>query len=484
MRSLVLFATSLLTSLVAAAGSSAEQTLTNWVSAGTSFDVLTVGGLRGVYAREAISSESELMSVAEEFMITSLVVSRSPDVIAVIEDLDGAHINSPVFSAFSIFLLAERAAGAASAFAPYIASLPTSFAGSPYFWQDGSLEMSLLKGTSLPHKIAESRAEVRSDYALIAAKSQAFGVRHSLDSYEWAYACVSSRVFNVEIDGEYTRALVPVADLLNHGRASAVGYWIFDSSRRVFVIPITRDIPAGAECVWSYGDKSNAHLLLHYGFAVPKNADDESLEVLSLPFVNVRSLLPKNLWTRSKLQRLPAEGPSVLETTTWYSAVQTRTVFSYLRFVHAESVELDDCPESIDQTTLADSPIPFLSMRNEARVLATLALLARDALELLDAPAPATLEKAAAESFNVANARLIAAGEADIARFFVRLDRDVASIANAAEARQFLLRLRGRNQTHEDAAIAQYVSAVILSLGDFSRDKKGAPRADFRAYEL
>ena len=461
-----------------------ERALTEWVSVGSACEVLTVGGLRGLYAREAIPAGSELLLVDEKFMITSERVAGHPHVIAAIEALDGAEINYPKSSLFTIFLLAERAAGDASAFAPYIASLPMSLAGSPYFWDDGSEEMRLLVGTSLPSKIAEARVDTRFDYALIVEKYPIFGELHSLADWEWAYACVSSRVFNVEIDGANTRALVPVADLFNHGRESTVT-WFFDSTRRTFTIPSTRNIQKGSEIILSYGQKSNSDLLLHYGFTVDDNSDGQSLQVyntLRLSLGDVRDMIPKTIWTRIKQQRLRLKGSTVLETTTWYSAEQTREVFSYLRFIHAEGVELDVVPEEIYRTTLADTPVSPLSIRNELSVLATLAVIAHNALELLSNSQ--TELETSKPNFNVANARLVVAGEIDVARYYLRLERDVSSIANAVEARELIDRFNGLNQTHEDAAVAHYLSAVVLELGDFTRVKETPRRGHFRAYEL
>lgn len=55
---------------------------------------------------------------------------------------------------------------------------------------------------------------------------------------------VKSRVFGVTIDGKETRALVPVADMLNHDDKCQIK-WDYDSKQKGFVMKSEEDIMRG-----------------------------------------------------------------------------------------------------------------------------------------------------------------------------------------------------------------------------------------------
>jgi hypothetical protein len=92
------------------------------------------------------------------------------------------------------------------------------------------------------------------------------------DPLTWAYATVRSRGLLVRIGGKPRVVLAPLIDLLNHGSAcdgGANAQWEYDDAARALRVCTTRAVPRGAEVTLSYGRKSNADLLLHYGFVLP-----------------------------------------------------------------------------------------------------------------------------------------------------------------------------------------------------------------------
>jgi protein-histidine N-methyltransferase len=62
--------------------------------------------------------------------------------------------------------------------------------------------------------------------------------------YLGARILVKSRVFGVTIDGEETRALVPVADMLNHEDKCQIR-WDYDNKQKGFCMKSEEDIKRG-----------------------------------------------------------------------------------------------------------------------------------------------------------------------------------------------------------------------------------------------
>ena len=71
------------------------------------------------------------------------------------------------------------------------------------------------------------------------------------------------------------RALVPVADMFDHGRADAT--WAYVDGPARFEVRAARDLGAGQEIQISYGRSGNASLVSTYGFAMADNGEDEAL---------------------------------------------------------------------------------------------------------------------------------------------------------------------------------------------------------------
>ena len=83
-------------------------------------------------------------------------------------------------------------------------------------------------------------------------------------------------------------ALVPWADFLNHSSTSG-SFLDFDpSSRSVLLRPIEA-VTQGAQVFASYGEKSNAELLLSYGFLLDSNIHDCYCLTLTIPLRNPAS---------------------------------------------------------------------------------------------------------------------------------------------------------------------------------------------------
>lgn len=136
------------------------------------------------------------------------------------------------------------------------------------------------------------------------------------DAFAAAVSVVHSRTYGIaSSEGQgYFRALLPLADLLNHGgdeyptealamkstRTAAAGgdvaagggdvapavkwppagctdniAWSELGDDGVIEFSATRDVRPGDEALMSYGERSNDHFLMYYGFVPPRNPHDD-----------------------------------------------------------------------------------------------------------------------------------------------------------------------------------------------------------------
>ncbi|MFN7144247.1 MAG: SET domain-containing protein, partial [Myxococcota bacterium] len=201
--------------------------------------------------------------VPPDVLVRSEVVAVTPFGLALVARY-GAHV---LLAAWMV--RARR--GLVPDYTPYVATVPTDLAGHPLFF--GADARHALRGTAFLAVVEARRARLAEEHAWIRARVPVFA---DLDAAEWiaARTLVTSRSFACG-EGD---ALAPVADLLNHAGAP-VAAWTCDPVAG-FRLRIARPVPAGAEITQSYGPKSNARLLLGYGFTLRENPhDDVEIEV-------------------------------------------------------------------------------------------------------------------------------------------------------------------------------------------------------------
>lgn len=196
-------------------------------------------------------------------------------------------------------LCVERALGAASFWAAYIEALPSAYTD-PLWWSDAQLAG--LRNLPLAPAVAaqaEALAELRQRWAprllaLLSASPSGCGdaVAAALrdegggcgSSLLWARSSVATRAFTLSPPGceeghdgaAAVAALLPVADLLDHDAESGCG-WAFPRSGgpgSLLAVSSPLPLPAGAEPSMSYGVRSNAQLLLTFGFSLHPNPAD------------------------------------------------------------------------------------------------------------------------------------------------------------------------------------------------------------------
>ena len=134
----------------------------------------------------------------------------------------------------------------------------------------GPTTSSLLQGSAVVDSTETTLARRRSRSPALSAEV------YSWEAFEWAMSMLFSRAINLrEIDA---LALVPYADLLNHSPYSQ-SYFLVNSvplsNQKEVALYADRAYARNDQIFISYGQKSNAELLLLYGFVVDRNLYDE-----------------------------------------------------------------------------------------------------------------------------------------------------------------------------------------------------------------
>ncbi|KAF4121977.1 set domain protein [Geosmithia morbida] len=183
-----------------------------------------------------------------------------------------------------LFLAKQYLAGRSSFWWPYIQSLPqpgdVELWNLPTFWPADDAE--LLEGTNVEIGLDKIRADVAAEYSdathLLGTYGDEMDRAITVDLYRWAYCIFSSRSFRPSLvlagggrlpDGvsmDDFSVLLPLFDIGNHDMTAEV--------RRVNCeLRVGRDFEPGHQVFNNYSIKTNAELLLGYGFMLPLTDD-------------------------------------------------------------------------------------------------------------------------------------------------------------------------------------------------------------------
>ncbi|MCE9578821.1 MAG: SET domain-containing protein [Deltaproteobacteria bacterium] len=218
---------------------------------------------RTVHARRAIAADEIVLTVPRELMLDSYRVRTSPLGLALMAA--GVHHDHGLLAAF----VARERAVIDSPWRAAIDALPVASPGGPLC--ASAEDLAPLVGTGALAELHRVRRMILDEHALTEALPSA---PVSLAATAWARTVVSSRCFRISHQGTAALALIPVADLCDHGFGDAT-YRAHDESGR-FEIVAARAIAPGEEIHLPYGTKSNQALLAGYGFALEDNAYDEA----------------------------------------------------------------------------------------------------------------------------------------------------------------------------------------------------------------
>ena len=197
-----------------------------------------------------------------------------------------------------LVLVKEFLKGQASFWYPYINALPQPKDSSAWtlapFWNDDERE--LLDGTNVQVGIEKIRQDVKDDLRSIErilSMDQILEKGFSRQLYHWAYCIFSSRSFRPSLVLAETESLpagvklddfsvlLPLFDIGNHEMTTDVR-WELDASGAVCDLKVGREYQPGEQVFNNYSMKTNAELLLGYGFLI------ENTEALHNDYTHVR----------------------------------------------------------------------------------------------------------------------------------------------------------------------------------------------------
>ncbi len=219
---------------------------------------------RTVHAARPIAADEIILAVPPALMIDSETVRRSPLGRALIAA--GVGHDHGILAAF----LARERGVIDSPWRAAIEALPVADPGGPLCASAATLAP--LVGTDAITELHRMRRMILDEHALAAGDPAIPPV--GLAELTWARAVVSSRCFRVVSEGVPALAMIPVADMCDHGFGDAIYRAHADTG--VFEIVAARDLAVGDQIHLPYGTKSNQALLAGYGFALEDNAYDEA----------------------------------------------------------------------------------------------------------------------------------------------------------------------------------------------------------------
>lgn len=251
------------------------------ISTETKDEITNESSGRGLLARRSINDGDELLKIP-----MNLCITRRSARTALGKDALQEGINE--YLAMACQLIHEKyVLGEKSFYAPYMGVLPEVEEVNPTFtWKDEELDF--LQGSPVVAATKSLQMKLKREYddllggkgRLIEKFPDRFPKEHfTYENWVWAFTMLFSRAIrlrNLQV-GERL-AMVPYADLINHSAFSQAfidaresGDWLFKNGDEEVILYADRGYRQMEQIYISYGQKSNAELLLLYGFALERN---------------------------------------------------------------------------------------------------------------------------------------------------------------------------------------------------------------------
>ena len=242
---------------------------------------------RGVHAKKDIKEQTQIAYIPLKLLIHE-GHGQETAVGSKVWNSPNNNVIVPAHTQVIIYMLLTGAREAArgktcdSFFAPYYRILPETFDCFPIFWNEE--EMGWLAGSDLVQQIRERRRNIVADYHEVSRICPEFGEQFTEDDFLWCRTAVGSRNFGININGVKRTTMVPWADMLNHFRPRETS-WTFDNTQQGFTMTSLKALSAGQQIMDSYGKKCNSKFLMHYGFAIEKNREEDGKCMNEMPLL-------------------------------------------------------------------------------------------------------------------------------------------------------------------------------------------------------
>jgi histone-lysine N-methyltransferase SETD3 len=251
------------------------------ISVETKDEITNESSGRGLLARRDINEGDELLKIPLELCLTKSAARK-----ALGKDAISPGMNE--YLAIACLLIHQKFIMASkSTFKAYMDILPNVDEVNPTFtWNDEDL--AFLEGSPVVAATQSLQMKLRREYDALLGGEQGlirrfpdrFPSEHfTYENWLWAFVNLFSRAIRLRNlrQGEIL-AMVPYADLINHSPFSQAyidaresGDWLFKNGEEEVILYADRRYRRFEQVYISYGPKSNAELLLLYGFAVERN---------------------------------------------------------------------------------------------------------------------------------------------------------------------------------------------------------------------
>lgn len=233
---------------------------------------------RGLLARRSINEGDELISIPLKLCMTIDTAREALGSKYTIPQGTNEYLAIATLLVYEKYVLKEK-----SFWKPYLDVLPLSVeeVNPTFTWSDEDLMF--LQGSpvvaatiSLQNKLKREYEAMREKLPLAAMFPQG---EFTYENWVWAFTILFSRAIRLQsLQGGEALALVPYADFINHSPFSSAyidaresGSWLFKDGEQEIILYADRGYRKMEQVYISYGPKSNAELLLLYGFALEKN---------------------------------------------------------------------------------------------------------------------------------------------------------------------------------------------------------------------
>lgn len=314
---------------------------------------------RGLVATKPVLQGECLFEVPVKVILSKEAALRE---IPVLDETIGEYI------ALAILLISEKAKGEKSFWSPYFDILPSGEELIPLFlWSEE--ERFLLQGS--PVLVAAQSLSQKLDAEFEDAEERYFKSNREVfpedvftrEQWQWAFAILFSRA--ISLTSGNIVALVPYADLLNHNPFCSnyidIHYEMLSGDGYVKLFT-DRPYSLTDQVFVTYGPKSNADLLLLYGFVSDRNPYDSVELVVSLQ-------RDDGLYERKK-EYLEQSGVNEMAKFPLYRDRYPMEMVEFLRFCFADE-------EEFEQADFGD----FVSESNETLVACAIVAACESAIE-------------------------------------------------------------------------------------------------------
>jgi len=280
-----------------------------------------LGGKLPFVATQDVKAGQVVMEVPSELAVTAYDVKQH----AVVAELAEGRSE---LTGLALWIMAERAAGAASPNAEFLQTLPETTM-SPILWPQSERSM-LLRGTTIEKEAPAREAALRAEWQEIeevhvgAAPDKFPPGVYNVDAFLAAFVVVLAAACYLPAASCF--ALLPLVSSIRHSGAGNVAL-DYDSERDAAVLVATGDLPAGAE-VTVFDDWPNGEMLLNTGCLEPGNPCD---------FLTLKAELVQadNLYTAKK-QIVEAYGLTELQEFPVYRDRFPIQLLAYLRLARVQ----------------------------------------------------------------------------------------------------------------------------------------------------